>query len=383
MITIGPGLAQDIVRRTMQVIPFNVNVMDARGLILGSGDAERIGERHAGALLALSQGRAVEVDAVSAQQLQGAKPGVNLPLSVRGEICGVVGLTGAPEAVRQFGELVRITAEMILEQAQLIRELQRDTRYREEFVLQLIEPGAASTADLAAWAGRLGVDFQNPCSIVVLDLADGRLSPERAVLEQQNLVRRLQEHDPRVFTAAPSPRRMVLLESFPLTGEGGSLAELARRRLDALKAVVKEGTDTGVLMAIGVALTGIEGAALSYQSAKTALRIGHQRQPDQAAFSYYDLSLPVLLAGLGAGWQSEQLRMLLRSLQAGDKSNAILCRTLEAWFLHDGHAAATAKALHIHRNTLDYRLGRVEALTGLDLSRTDDRLLLYAALQLE
>lgn len=49
-------LAQDIVARTMKIIDSNVNVMDARGRIIGSGDRERIGELHEGALLVLSQG---------------------------------------------------------------------------------------------------------------------------------------------------------------------------------------------------------------------------------------------------------------------------------------------------------------------------------------
>ena len=52
-------MAQDIVARTMRIIDTNINVMDARGRIIGSGDRERIGELHEGALLVLSQGRLV------------------------------------------------------------------------------------------------------------------------------------------------------------------------------------------------------------------------------------------------------------------------------------------------------------------------------------
>ena len=47
-------MAQDIVARTMRIIDTNINVMDARGRIIGSGDRERIGELHEGALLVLS-----------------------------------------------------------------------------------------------------------------------------------------------------------------------------------------------------------------------------------------------------------------------------------------------------------------------------------------
>jgi carbohydrate diacid regulator len=373
-------LAQDIVERTMQVIPFNVNVMDARGTILGSGDPARIGEVHSGALLVLRQGRTVEIDAAAAEHLPGVRPGVNLPLSVHGELYGVVGLTGEPEAVRQFGELVRITAEMILEQSQLIRELQRDTRYREEFVLQLIGHRESSQAELHAWAERLGLDFERSTAVVVIESLADTSDPESALASQQRIQRELISHRPGVFMAAVSPYRMALIEPFP---DGTAPADTARRVLQTLATLLNEEIAGTVELAVGVALSGIEAAALSYQSALTALRIGHARKPRQAAFSYYEMSLPILLAGLSSGWQADQLRMHLRQLDAGDKATRVLRRTLEGWFAHDGQAGATARALHIHRNTLDYRLRRVEELTGLSLSRTDDRLLLYAALQIE
>jgi len=45
----------------------------------------------------------------------------------------------------------------------------------------------------------------------------------------------------------------------------------------------------------------------------------------------------------------------------------------------DENSAATAASLGIHRNTLDYRLRRIGELTGLDLARSEDRLLLYVS----
>ena len=63
-------MAQDIVARTMRIIDTNINVMDARGRIIGSGDRERIGELHEGALLVLSQGRVVDIDDAVARHLQ-------------------------------------------------------------------------------------------------------------------------------------------------------------------------------------------------------------------------------------------------------------------------------------------------------------------------
>ncbi|MFF0482568.1 PucR family transcriptional regulator [Streptomyces sp. NPDC004435] len=58
-----------------------------------------------------------------------------------------------------------------------------------------------------------------------------------------------------------------------------------------------------------------------------------------------------------------------------------LARTAEVFLDHAGQAGRTAAALGIHRQTLYYRLSRVEQLTGLDLDTGEDRLLLHMALK--
>ncbi|WP_327392939.1 helix-turn-helix domain-containing protein [Streptomyces sp. NBC_01186] len=58
-----------------------------------------------------------------------------------------------------------------------------------------------------------------------------------------------------------------------------------------------------------------------------------------------------------------------------------LARTAEVFLDCAGQAGRTAAALGIHRQTLYYRLSRVERLTGLDLDEGEDRLLLHMALK--
>ena len=79
-------MAQDIVARTMRIIDTNINVMDARGRIIGSGDRERIGELHEGALLVLSRGG-------GGYRRRGRSPSarvrrINLPLRPEGRSSG-------------------------------------------------------------------------------------------------------------------------------------------------------------------------------------------------------------------------------------------------------------------------------------------------------
>ena len=382
MISLEPALAQEIVERTMKIVPFNVNVMDVHGFILGSGNPQRIGELHAGARLALAQSRTVEVDAAVTRSLEGAKPGVNIPLVVRGQVCGVVGVSGEPVDVRQVGELVRVMAEMILEQAQLLRELQHEKRYREEFVDQLISQEVTSRADLERWGGRLGIDFRELRAAVVLELLDETVGPDRAMAELQRCQQHLAAWEPSLLMSAMSPRELVMLPVVAVVDDAGGLAVSAKTLLLELEAAVRPALQTPVVVSIGVALPGIEGAPLSYQCAKRTARVGRARDKAGRLFPYYDLSFPVLLSALGTGWQAEQLRRPLECLAVADGRGSLRA-TLVAWFAQDCLAERAAGQLGIHRNTLDYRLRRIGEITGLDLARIDDRLMLYAALQLE
>lgn len=382
MYILSTELAQDIVTRTMKIIPYNVNVMDANGSILASGNPARIGELHTGAMLALAKRLTVEIDSDSARNMHGAQPGINLPLTVNGQVCGAVGLSGAPDEVRQVGELVRLTAEMILEQAHLTGELQRDSRYREAFVLKLInaERDAEPTAyaDLAAWARRLDMDLERTHLVFLLEL-DGK-DKATAPNEIQRLQLRLLARMPSLLTAAAAAHELVILGHCDAPSADTQAA--AGKQLQALGAILRDECEQPHTLTVGIALPGIDGAAISCQSARTAARIGRARHPRRKHFSYYDQALPVLLSGLGSGWQAAQLRLPVARLQAQDKGKELLQRTLEAWFAHDSHPAATAEALYIHRNTLDYRLRRVGELTGLDLGRIEDRFTLYVSLLL-
>lgn len=92
-------------------------------------------------------------------------------------------------------------------------------------------------------------------------------------------------------------------------------------------------------------------------------------------------NLEALLAGVPGDVKEVFSHRVLRALLPVERaSNAVLLETLEAFLAHDGSWARTAKVLHLHVNTVHYRIARVEVLTGRDLSRLDHRLDLRAAL---
>lgn len=86
--------------------------------------------------------------------------------------------------------------------------------------------------------------------------------------------------------------------------------------------------------------------------------------------------LDALLTGVPAEVRTAYSRTVLGEL----RSNAVLLETLETFLACDGSWARTAEALHLHVNSVHYRIGRIEHFTGRDLSRLYDRLDLWAAL---
>jgi len=59
----------------------------------------------------------------------------------------------------------------------------------------------------------------------------------------------------------------------------------------------------------------------------------------------------------------------------------LMLGTLRAWFDENGATAAAAEKLHVHRNTVRYRLNRLEGLTGRSLSQPTGAAEVYLALE--
>lgn len=159
MFELDHDLAQDIVDRAMAILPYNVNVMDNQGLILGSGEPERINTRHEGAQLVLANGRVVEIDAQTAAHLKGVQPGINLPLLLDQRLIGVLGITGEPEQLRTYAELVRMTAEMLVGQRNQQAE-QQWRRQRCDDLLALLLSDAGDSPRLIDEARQMGLKPQ-------------------------------------------------------------------------------------------------------------------------------------------------------------------------------------------------------------------------------
>ncbi|MFI6090749.1 PucR family transcriptional regulator [Streptomyces sp. NPDC051218] len=92
-------------------------------------------------------------------------------------------------------------------------------------------------------------------------------------------------------------------------------------------------------------------------------------------------TLETLLSGIPADVRKIFSARTLGPLAHSDSaSHQTLLETLETFLAHNCSWARTAKALHLHVNTVHYRIERVQALTGRDVTLLDHKLDLRAAL---
>ncbi|HWU23593.1 MAG TPA: helix-turn-helix domain-containing protein, partial [Nocardioides sp.] len=74
------------------------------------------------------------------------------------------------------------------------------------------------------------------------------------------------------------------------------------------------------------------------------------------------------------------LRLLGTLVDHDERTGGDLVDTLRTFLECSGSWTRTADALHLHVNTVRYRIERVQDLTGRDLGRFDDRVDIYLAL---
>lgn len=182
--------------------------------------------------------------------------------------------------------------------------------------------------------------------------------------------------------AGAAVRVVVLAQDLPpgrlpagvLRADHDGRTVLVVHRLDGLPG----GTLAGLVGGAGSAVPPVRAAA-SYAQAQVALRVA-QAVPASGPLAVWDDLGPYRLLALAstAALRDAVVDDPVRRLLEDPTLHATALAYLDA----AGSAARTAKALHLHRQTLYYRLARIEAVSGLDLTRGEDRLRLHLGLTL-
>jgi len=137
-VNLTPKLAQIIVDRTMKILDKNINIRDKNGIIIASGNPERINTIHEIATKTIEEEKILKVTEKEAQKMKGVQPGIDLPIYFNNEVVGVVGIIGNPKELDIYAGLVKMMVELMLQQTYYIEKLQLEEQAEENFVRELL-----------------------------------------------------------------------------------------------------------------------------------------------------------------------------------------------------------------------------------------------------
>ncbi|MGC7102388.1 CdaR family transcriptional regulator [Amycolatopsis lurida] len=356
-----PELAQEIAGETSTIIGLNVLITDRDGTVIGSGDPSRIGTVHEASLDVLATLEATTHTTEQARGLRGVLPGITLPIVHDGVAVGTVGLTGPPRRVRQFGLVVRRQTEILLEESILLRSRLLREQALTGLVrdLALFDPDVVDPAAIDARASELGLDLR-VSRVVLLVVAEPLRGPA------QRTVREVFHGQLDVMAEMAAGRLAVLHHGDAVTAAERLLALLRQRH------------DLSARIGVGTAATGVAGLHESYVDASEAVRLG-ERGP--GVFPIDRLRTKQLLASTGRHARDRFTTALLGGLPA-DPQWPVLRETLLAWGDCGFNLVRTATALHVHRNTLLYRLDKLTRLSGRPVREPAEAIALYLACHL-
>lgn len=142
--------------------------------------------------------------------------------------------------------------------------------------------------------------------------------------------------------------------------------------------------DGRLTLGVSAAVHSADGLRGALEEARHARRVAAARPGAVSVAGHEELASHVLLLP----FVPDDVRRaftarLLDPLREYDrKHRAELVPTLEAFLSADGSWTRCASRLHLHVNTLRYRMSRIEQLTGRDLSRLEDKLDFFLALRM-
>jgi purine catabolism regulator len=304
------------------------------------------------------------------------------PVPVRDGIGGFISLIAPDAELDQLSRLAvaRAASACAIELDRERAVLQARDELEGEFLESLLAGTVSSEAAVRHRAERLGFDLTAE-TVVMVARPDGsteqapRVRGDQLVAGAQGWIRR------RAPSALATLRQRAVAAVVPLV-DGQPAVDLRRLaadlRLECAGAVGGE-----VSVGLGRAKPGLAGVRGSYREAEQALTMGTRLFGGARVVAFADLGLYRLLYAMNGQTElreffEDQVHSLVEYDQ---RTGAGLMATLDAFFRCHGSPTEIAQLLHLHRNTVLYRLRRIEDIARLSLDDPETRLNLHLCLK--
>ena len=248
-----------------------------------------------------------------------------------------------------------------------------ESRFSSE-LLEMVLSGAARAGEVSERLRAFGIDPSGPLAVFTLVVGDRPIRPAGSTDEVEQFFAE------RAIPAVIVPGSRDTVAVFPWNADAGELVTLAQ---DLVTAITSRFPDDRTVIGIGELAANSAGLREPLIRSREACHVLRRRATGSQVATFADVGTHRMLLGLH---DREVLRRfaddILGPLRTYDEQNgAELERTLRRFLGNDGHWSTTASELFIHVNTLRNRIARINELTRRDVTRLEDRVDLFLALE--
>lgn len=357
-------LAEQLRSQAKSILGRAVIITDPGGTVLAAAKDQETSDLMIDALRSCQEGRVVRSEI-------GDEPIAWCPIVYENETlgsCGIIESYGRVTA--EAVNLLQSLAEVIAHQHFLNNHMQSSDAMRENLLREILTNSRLSAEEAYRQADILQLDLRNSYGVIMLNLApkpaDKAGQPDleklvRGVVHSDDLLCKINDH------------RWALLRSIPgVQPNTRNTARFLREQGRSIHKTLTEASKHQLHVTIGVGqfYPQLGGLRKSYQDARLALEVGSKVWDHGHPYHIKQVGMYVTLANVNQERKAELAYDILSPLVQDEQLYRSVTTLLDSGL----NLTDAAEKLHIHRNTLIYRLEKTKSLIDLDPRNFDDAL---------
>ena len=258
------------------------------------------------------------------------------------------------------GEDVYMVGKMATFQIQNLLIAYKERFDKDNFIKNLLLDNLL-LVDIYSRSKKLHIRMEAPRSVMIVEAEDGK------DVNSVELVRGSLPAGNKDFVTAVDENSVIIVKE---TGTESAKAEMEQAAKSIIAALEKEGASM-VHVAYGSMVGELKEVSRSYKEAKMALDVGKIFFDERQVVAYSELGIGRLIYQLPI----PLCKMFIREIfgnKSPDEFDEETIITINKFFENSLNVSETSRQLFIHRNTLVYRLDKLQKSTGLDLRVFED-----------
>lgn len=344
-------LFQNLVYQIREIIDSEFGITDDTGMILASSDDKQVGQIDPAAeKLVQAKENSLVIDGVSYQKV-----------NIKGKLEFIAYIKSADDESSRYLSLIVLS---IIHIKEYYDEKFDKGSFVKNIILNNLLPG-----DIPLRAKEFHLDY-NAYRVALL------VNTEKVKdIYAYDVIQELFPNKTKDFIVALDDANTVLIKYLKSKDDEKEVEKTARIIIDSLNT----GDTPKALVGIGTIVDNLKDIGRSYKEAQIALLVGGIFENEKIIINYNKLGIGRLIYQLPTTLCRLFLKEVFREGSFESLDNEMIL-TIQKFFENNLNVSETSRQLYIHRNTLVYRLDKIEKITGLDLRKFDDAIIFKVAM---